>query len=72
MANAIKKGSAKCIDKVLLLLCIIPFGFDKLYKGAPKIFLFKCLLHFVAVGFVWWIFDIVCVIMGKYKVNPLK
>ncbi len=72
MANTAKKSFGKIDDLKLLLLCIIPFGFDKLYKGAPKIFLYKLLLHFVGVGLVWWIFDIVCVSMGKYKVNPLK
>lgn len=72
MANTTKKSFTKSKDVLLLILCIIPFGFDKLYKKAPKMFLYKLLLHFVGVGLVWWVFDIVCAFMDKYKVNPLK
>lgn len=58
-------------DVILLLLCILPFGFDKLYKGDTKMFVYKLLLHFVAVGIVWWLYDLICVCVGKYKVNPI-
>jgi TM2 domain-containing membrane protein YozV len=63
---------AKKLDLVLLILCIIPFGFDKLYKGSVSMFFLKLLLHFIGIGFIWWAFDIVCVLIGRYKVNPLK
>jgi len=62
----------KNIDLKLLILCIIPFGFDKLYKGSVNLFLIKFLLHFIIIGYIWWIYDIVCLLMGKYKLNPLK
>ena len=55
---------------ILLLLCIVPFGFDKLYCGDKKMFLYKFLLHFIGVGFIWWLFDLVCIIIGKYRINP--
>lgn len=59
-------------DLTLLILCILPFGLDKLYKGDTKMFFFKFLLHFIGFGFIWWIYDIVTLLMGKYKVNPFK
>lgn len=63
----------KCtFDFILLILCLLPFGFDKLYKGNTKMFVYKLLLHFVAVGIVWWLYDLVCVITGKYKINPIE
>jgi hypothetical protein len=59
-------------DFVLLILCIIPFGLDKLYKGSVKFFIFKFLLHLLGIGFIWWIYDLVTCIFGKYKVNPFS
>ena len=38
---------AKKLDLLLIVLCIIPLGFDKLYKGSVGMFLIKILLHFV-------------------------
>lgn len=62
----------KTFDVILLLLCILPLGFDKLYKKDVAMFLWKLISFFVVVGVVWWIYDIVCASMGKYKINPFK
>lgn len=59
------------IDWLLFLLCLIPFGFDKLYRGDGKMFVIKLLTHIVGIGFLWWIYDVICVLIGKYKINPL-
>ncbi|HEY8389700.1 MAG TPA: hypothetical protein VIL26_01915 [Clostridia bacterium] len=63
---------AKKFDLVLVILCIIPFGFDKLYKGSILMFLIKFFLHFIGIGFVWWLFDVICALTGNYRVNPFK
>lgn len=60
------------MDIILLILCIIPFGFDKLYKKDTKMFIFKLVSTLFFVGFIWWVYDIVTVILGKYKTNPFK
>lgn len=62
--------SKKKMDLILLVLCILPLGFDKLYKGSVGMFALKFLLSFIGIGFIWWLFDLVCVIIGRYKVNP--
>lgn len=61
-------------DAVLLIILIFLgwFGIDKLYKGNWKLCLIKFVLQFVVVGIIWNIYDIVCVCVGKYKLNPLK
>ncbi len=61
----------KKFDWLLLLLCLIPFGFDKLYRGDTKMFVIKLLTHLVGIGFLWWIYDVICVLVDKYKINPL-
>lgn len=66
------KTNRKGFDIILLILCILPFGFDKLYCNDMPMFLCKFLLHFIGLGFIWWLFDLVCVCIGKYRVNPLK
>ncbi len=69
-----KSGSSnkRGFSFILFLLCFLPFGFDKLYCHNTKVFLCKFLLHFIGIGFIWWLFDLVCVCLGSYKVNPLK
>jgi hypothetical protein len=62
----------KKFDLLLVILCIIPFGLDKLYMHSNDMFVLKLLLHLIGVGFIWWICDLVCVLLGKYKVNPFK
>ncbi len=72
MAKKSTSSNKKKFSLILFLLCLLPFGFDKLYCGAAKVFLCKLLLHIVGIGFIWWLFDLVCVCLGAYKVNPLK
>ena len=69
-----KSGSSnkRGFSVILFLLCFLPFGFDKLYCHNTKVFLCKFLLHFIGFGFFWWLYDLVCVCLGKYKVNQLK
>ena len=61
-------------DVVLFLVCLFLgwLGIDKIFKGSISLFIIKLLLTFVAVGVIWNIYDIVCVCLGKYKLNPLK
>lgn len=68
-----KKSSAK-FDIVLFLLCLFLgwLGIDKLYKGSPKMFIIKLLLNFIIIGEIWNIYDIICSLIGRYKVNPLS
>ncbi len=59
----------------VLFLIVLFFGWlgvDKFYKKDCKMGVWKLLLNLVVVGEVWNIYDLVCVILGKYKVNPLK
>ena len=58
-------------DLIMLVLCILPFGFDKLYKGDTKMFVIKLLTHLVGIGFIWWLVDVVMLIIDKYQTNPL-
>lgn len=62
------------LDVVLLLITIFLgwFGIDKLYKGDWKLCLVKFLLNFLIIGEIWNIYDIVCICIGRYKLNPLK
>ena len=59
---------------VLFLICLFLgwFGIDKLYMGDVKLFVIKLLLNLCLVGEIWNIYDIVCSILGSYKLNPLK
>lgn len=72
MAKKSVSSNKRGFSIVLFLLCLLPFGFDKLYCGNAKVFLCKLLLHFIGFGFIWWLFDLICVLLGSYKVNPLK
>lgn len=59
---------------VLFLICFFFgwLGLDKIYmKGTWKIALVKFLLMFVVVGEIWNIYDMVCALIGRYKLNPL-
>ncbi len=58
------------MDIVLLILCILPFGFDKLYKKDTLMFVCKLISSFFIVGFIWWIYDIVMCVLKKYEVRP--
>lgn len=64
----------KKFDLVLFLIVLFLgwFGIDKLYKGDTKLFIIKLLLNLIVVGMIWNIYDLVCVVLGKYKLNPLK
>ena len=60
---------------VLFLICLFLgwLGIDKLYmQGGWKIALVKFLLMFTIIGEIWNIYDMVCALLGRYKVNPLK
>lgn len=63
---------------VLLFIICLFFGWlglDKLYFGgtaAWKYALIKFLTMFIVIGFIWNIYDMVCVVMNKYRLNPLK
>lgn len=62
----------KSFDAILLLLCILPLGFDKLYKKDMTMFLYKFITSFIVVGIIWWLYDLICVCAGRYQVNPFK
>ena len=59
---------------VLFLICLFLgwLGIDKLYMGDVKLFVIKLLLNIVIVGEIWNIYDIICSLLGCYKLNPLK
>lgn len=60
---------------VLFLICFFFgwLGLDKLYmKGTWKLALVKFLLMFVIIGEIWNIYDMLCALFGKYKLNPLN
>lgn len=70
-----KKRSQKSIAGRIILFLICFFfgwlGLDKLYmKGTWKIALVKFLLMFIALGVIWNIYDMICSLLGKYKLNP--
>ena len=59
---------------ILFIICLFLgwFGIDKLYmKGSWKIALVKFLLCFLIIGELWNIYDMVCALLGRYKLNPL-
>lgn len=61
-------------DILLFIICLFLgwLGIDKLIKGSVKLFLIKLLLNLVIVGEIWNIYDMVCALIGRYKLNPLK
>lgn len=73
MAKSSQKGFGGRI--VLFLICLFLgwLGIDKLYmKGSWKIALVKFLLQFLIIGEIWNIYDMVCALIGRYKLNPLE
>lgn len=76
MAKAKTKTKTKN-PVILFIICLFLgwFGIDKLYFGgkvAWKYALIKFLTMFIIIGFIWNIYDMVCVVMEKYRLNPLK
>ena len=65
-------AQGKKFDLVLFLICLLLgwLGIDKLYKGSVKYFVIKLLLNFLIIGEIWNIYDIICSLIGKYKLNP--
>lgn len=66
---------AKKFDPILFLITLFLgwFGIDKLYYGKDvKLCLIKLLLNFLIIGEIWNIYDIICSVIGSYKMNPLK
>ncbi|MEG1751732.1 MAG: NINE protein [Clostridia bacterium] len=59
---------------LLALICFFFgwLGIDKLILGSPKLFIVKLLLNLVIIGEIWNIYDIICALLGKYKLNPLN
>lgn len=60
---------------VLFLICFFLgwLGIDKLYmKGSWKIALVKFLLNFLIIGEIWNLYDMICSLLGCYKLNPLE
>lgn len=77
MATKKSNTSGTANRVILFLLCFFLgwLGIDKFYAGggkAWKVALCKFLLMFVIVGEIWNIYDMVCAIIGRYKLNPLK
>ena len=73
MAKSSQKGFGGRI--VLFLICLFLgwLGIDKLYmKGSWKIALVKFLLNFLIIGEIWNIYDMICALLGCYKLNPLE
>lgn len=68
---AIKK---RRFDYVLFLVCLFLgwFGIDKLLRGSISIFIIKLFLFPLVVGVIWNLYDIICVCLGRYKLNPFK
>ena len=71
-----KKSQKDIVGRIILfLICFFCgwFGLDKLYmKGTWKLALCKFLLFFVVVGAIWNIYDMICALLGRYKLNPLE
>ena len=60
---------------VLFLICFFLgwLGIDKLYmKGTWKLALVKFLLMFCLIGEIWNLYDMICALLGRYKLNPLN
>lgn len=56
----------------LITLFLGWFGIDKLYNKSTKFFLIKLVATLLVVGVIWNIYDLVCIVLGKYKVNPFE
>ena len=69
MAKSKNKGG---IVLFLITLFLGWFGIDKLYMGSGKLCIIKLLLNLCVVGEIWNIYDLVCIILGRYKLNPLN
>lgn len=75
MSKASNKSTVNRI--ILFLLCFFLgwLGIDKLYAGGTKVWkvaLVKFLLMFLIIGVIWNIYDMICAIIGRYKINPLN
>lgn len=58
---------------IILVLCIIPLGLDKLYKESVLLFILKLFSAITVIVFaVWWLMDIIMCAVGKYETNPIK
>ena len=71
-----KKSQSNIAGRIVLfLICFFlgGLGIDKLYmKGSWKIALCKFLLNFLIIGEIWNIYDMICALLGRYKLNPLE
>ena len=71
-----KKSQKSIGGRILLFLVCFFFGWiglDKLImKGGWKVALVKFLLMFCIIGEIWNLYDMICALLGRYKVNPLK
>lgn len=54
----------------LIVLLLGWLGIDKLVKRNWRMCLIKFGSMFIVVGIVWNFYDIICVLINKYKVNP--
>lgn len=64
----------KKINWILFLIVLFGgwFGLDKLYMKNTKFFLYKLLSTLVVLGVIWNLYDLVCVLLNKYQVNPFN
>ena len=69
MAKSKRSGG---IVLFLITLFLGWFGIDKLYMGSFKLFIIKLLLNLCIIGEIWNIYDLICIIIGRYKLNPLN
>lgn len=71
-----KKSQKNFVGRIILfLICLFLgwLGIDKLYMGGSwKLALVKLLLMLCVVGEIWNIYDMICALLGRYKLNPLK
>lgn len=56
----------------LIVLFLGWLGIDKLYKKDVKMFVLKLISSLLIVGVVWNLYDLICVIFNRYKVNPFE
>ncbi len=56
----------------LITLFLGWFGIDKLYMKNTKFFIYKLIATLLVVGLVWNLYDLVTIVLGKYKVNPFS
>ena len=54
----------------IIVLLLGWLGIDKLIKRIWRMCLIKFGSMFIVVGVIWNIYDIICVLINKYKVNP--